>query len=58
MYICNMKKEFKIKLLQILANYVISMLEHSHSESMFYYYFEIGAMIDAYAIEYHDIYLD
>ena len=53
-----MKKETKIKVLQILANYIVSMLENTHSEAMFYYYFEIGAMLDAYAIEYHDIYLD
>lgn len=58
MYICNMKKETKIKVLQIIANYIVSMLEHSRSEAMFYYYFEIGAMVNAYAIEYHDIYLE
>ncbi len=53
-----MKKETKIKVLQIIANYIVSMLEHSRSEAMFYYYFEIGAMVNAYAIEYHDIYLE
>lgn len=53
-----MKRELKIKVLQILADYVISMLEHTRSEAMFNYYFEIGAMINAYAIVYHDIYLD
>jgi len=58
MYICNMKKETKIKVLQLIANYIVSMLENSRSEGMFYYYFEMGAMVNAYAIEYHDIYLD
>lgn len=58
MYICHMKKENIRKMLQFFADYIVSMLENTRSEGMFYYYFEMGAMLNAYAIEYHDIYLD
>jgi hypothetical protein len=53
-----MKKKLLQSVMQMIANYIIMMLEHSRSEQMFNYYFEMGAMLDAYAIEYHDIYLD
>ncbi len=58
MYICIMKKEYIIKVLQLFADYTISMLENTRSETMFNYYFEIGAMINAYAIIMCDVYLD
>ena len=58
MYICNMKKEYVRKVLQLFADYTISMLENTRSEAMFNYYFEIGAMINAYAIIMADVYLD
>jgi hypothetical protein len=53
-----MKKEYIIKVLQLFADYTISMLENTRSETMFNYYFEIGAMINAYAIIMCDVYLD
>ena len=53
-----MKRDLKIKVLQIMANYIIYMLEHSYNQNMFDYYFELGATLNAYAIQIHDIYLD
>ena len=46
------------KVMQIIANYIVYMLENSNSDDMFNYYFEMGAKLDAYAIAYHEIYLD
>jgi hypothetical protein len=53
-----MKKKLLQSVMQIMANYIIFMLEHSRSEQMFNYYFEMGATLDAYAVIMHDIYLD
>jgi hypothetical protein len=53
-----MEKEYVRKVLQLFADYTISMLENTRSEAMFNYYFEIGAMINAYAIIMADVYLD
>jgi hypothetical protein len=53
-----MKKRMLQKIMQMMANYVIYMLENSKSDEMFNYYFEIGAKLDTYAVEFHDIYLD
>ena len=58
MYICSMKRKIIQNAMQIMANYIVYMLEHSHNQKMFDYYFEMGAMLDAYAVEFHDIYLD
>ncbi len=44
--------------MQLFANFIIYMLDNSHNQKMFDYYFEMGAMLDAYAIVQHDIYLD
>ncbi len=44
--------------MQIIANYIVYMLANAYSDEMFHYYFEMGAKLDAYAIEYHGIYLD
>jgi hypothetical protein len=46
------------KILQVLANYIIFMLEGSNSEEMFDSYYEMGCMLDAYAVEMHEIYLN
>jgi hypothetical protein len=48
----------KRKILQIIANYIVEVCKHAYSESMFEYYYEIGSKVNAYAIEFHDIYLD
>jgi hypothetical protein len=48
----------KRKILQIIANYIVQVCEHAYSESMFEYYYKIGCSINAYAIEFHGIYLD
>ena len=44
--------------MQMMANYIVYMLANAYSDDMFYYYFEMGAKLDAYAITYYDIYLD
>lgn len=53
-----MKKKILHKIMQLLANYVVFMLEKSNSKEMFDYYFEFGAKLNAYAIVFHEIYLD
>lgn len=53
-----MKRKILQNAMQIMANYIIYMLEHSYNQKMFDYYFELGAMLNAYAVEIHDIYLD
>ena len=58
MYICGMKRKILQKGMQIMANYIIYMLENAYSDEMFNHYFEMGAKLDAYAIVFHDIYLD
>ena len=58
MYICNMKRKIQQKVMQMMANYIIYMLENAISDDMFGYYFELGAKLDAYAVIQHDIYLD
>jgi hypothetical protein len=45
-------------ILQTIANFIAKACEHAYSEPMFYYYYEIGAMLNEYAIQLHDIYLD
>ena len=57
-YICYMKKILIKKVLQVIANNIISILANTRNEDMFNFYFEMGAMINAYAIIYHDIELD
>ena len=58
LYICYMKRKILQKVMQIMANYIIYMLENAYSNEMFYYYFEMGAKLDAYATMQHEIYLD
>ena len=53
-YLCVMRK----KILQFLANYIVFMLENSNSQEMFYDYYNMGCMVNAYAVELHDIYLN
>lgn len=53
-----MKRKILQKVMQIMANYIIYMLENAYSDEMFGYYFEFGAKLDAYAVVQHDIYLD
>jgi hypothetical protein len=45
-------------ILQTIANFIGKACQHAPSEPMFYYYYELGAMLNAYAIELHGIYLD
>ncbi len=45
-------------ILQTIANFIGKACEHAFIEPMFYYYYEMAAMLNAYAIEFHDIYLD
>jgi hypothetical protein len=53
-----MKRKILQKAMQIMANYIVYMLENAYSNEMFYYYFEMGAKLDAYATMQHEIYLD
>jgi hypothetical protein len=53
-----MKRKIQQKVMQMMANYIVYMLANAYSDDMFNYYFEMGAKLDAYAITYHDIYLD
>ena len=46
------------KILQFLANYIVFMLENSNSQEMFDDYYNMGCMVNAYAVELHDIYLN
>ena len=52
----------KIKILktvfQLIANYILFMLENSHNKKMFDYYYELGCKLDSYCVYFHDIYLD
>ena len=57
-YICNMKRKIQHKVMQMIANYIVYMLANAYSDEMFGYYFEMGAKLDAYAVAYHEIYLD
>lgn len=45
-------------ILQTIANYIAGACNHAFNQAMFDYYYELGAMLNAYAIEFHDIYLD
>jgi hypothetical protein len=53
-----MKRKIQQKVMQMMANYIIYMLDNAISDDMFGYYFELGAKLDAYAVIQHDIYLD
>jgi hypothetical protein len=53
-----MERKILHKVMQIMANYIIYMLENAYSDDMFNHYFQIGAKLDAYAVEFHNIYLD
>jgi len=48
----------KRQILQIIANYIVQVCSYTYSKSMFEYYYEMGCKLNAYAIEFHDIYLD
>jgi hypothetical protein len=51
-------KVIKTKIMQIMANSIIYMLENAYNDEMFDYYFELGAKLNAYAIVFHDVYLE
>jgi hypothetical protein len=53
-----MKRKIQHKVMQMIANYIVYMLANAYSDEMFGYYFEMGAKLDAYAVAYHEIYLD
>lgn len=48
----------KRKILQTIANYTLIISENSPNEAIADYYYELACMVNAYAIEFHDIYLD
>jgi hypothetical protein len=50
-----MKKKIQYKMMQVIANYIIYVLKNAPNDETFNYYFELGAKLDAYAIEFHDI---
>lgn len=55
-------KEFKRKiftsLTQSLADVLIIKLQNATTKDEFYMWFEIAAKLDAYCVEFHNIYLD
>jgi len=48
----------KRKVLQFIGDNIINVLNVTHNEDMFYYYYNVCCMLDAYATQFHDIYLD
>ena len=53
-----MKRKLLKIVMQLMANYIIYMLENAYSDEMLKHYYEIGVTLDAYAVEFYDIYLD
>lgn len=44
--------------LQSIANHIIKKLDETSDDEMFQFYYDMGLMLDSFAINYFDIYLD
>jgi hypothetical protein len=46
------------KVLQFIANKIIVVINDTSNKDMIFYYYNLGCTLDAYSIEFHNIYLD
>ena len=48
----------KRKILQYMANFIITVCDNAPNDEIFDYYYNLGCLLDAYSVEFHGIYLN